>query len=58
LEKDHNNGKKWNEPGKDAPGEDRIDVHTHPLEIAESTSQGMNRGSKTAGGHPAKPDLL
>jgi hypothetical protein len=35
VEKDHNNGKKWNEPGKNAPGGDRFDVHQHPLGIAE-----------------------
>jgi hypothetical protein len=58
VEKDHDNCKKWNEPGKNAPGGDRIDVHTHPLEIAESTSQEMGCGSKTAGGRFAKPDQL
>jgi hypothetical protein len=58
VEKDHNDCKKWNEPGKNAPGRDRIDVHTHPFEIAESTSQGMGRSRKTAGGRSAKLDQL
>jgi hypothetical protein len=30
MNESHNNEEKWNKPGANEPGNDRMDIHTHP----------------------------